>query len=746
MSRVVKQGLCLLFVAATLHAQPVCLNGTQVAVCVDVARAADGAVYLSAFNFAADDTWVVNLAQPAAGSGVNDFVSLGTLLTSSSPNQLYSRLLAGGTVTKLNATAVGVSGIYYGDAAAPVATESWVVVLETGSQLTWVANRTYQQGTSVLSDRLAITVSTLGVPPVYGSQIPGYLNEEMFLNESTGAGFIAHGSSSPQRFYEFLTPLPVSGVGQLLKFEPSNIPFNVSASVYRPATPSAPVFFSFAKPYQDGTSQTLSFGVQSIDRRSGGGVAVTAGDVQVSTLTLQRLSADDATLGLPTLNLTLPNATLQELIAQFVSVQNMWNGWIFGNNPASVPCLHEMSWFALIAGMFPAGAAPHSAVAREFEYIGKCGWDDGSGQPMCSIGNHSLMQRWASSGFYNCQWGPLADQAPHFIIGAHAAALATGNATFLRAMLPAMEALAGFLRVNGVDSGGVFLVPGASGLADGGHHTSNWYDVIEFGHADAFLNALCVWAMTAMSDAYAWLGDAAHAAEYAGIASTMQRAFKAAFWNATAAQSADWIDVDGHARWYLFTDIAFLSVMTGTVTDADAVAAMRTVDTRVAALAAANNITRDDIWAMPCSLFPVTNPLEVAIPVSSPVPFPSYENGGSFFHTIGFEVVARGIVGDAAGAYASFERFLQRGFVNNRAWAQQLYWADGTLVGFDPLNNALLALWGFLRACFGFTLSLAGGLTAVGTPAPQCEGALYTLSLLGEPTCVRVTAGQLQRC
>ena len=48
----------------------------------------------------------------------------------------------------------------------------------------------------------------------------------------------------------------------------------------------------------------------------------------------------------PALNFSLPpsptNDNFTALLLQFGSVQNQFNGFLFGNNPASVPCLHEM--------------------------------------------------------------------------------------------------------------------------------------------------------------------------------------------------------------------------------------------------------------------------------------------------------------------------------------------------------------------------------------------------------------------
>ncbi len=40
----------------------------------------------------------------------------------------------------------------------------------------------------------------------------------------------------------------------------------------------------------------------------------------------------------------------------------------------------------------------------------------------------------------------------------------------------------------------------------------------------------------------------------------------------------------------------------------------------------------------------------------------------------------------------------------------QLYWSDGSLVGMDPLNNALLSLWGLTWGGFGVKPTLASGV------------------------------------
>ena len=69
-------------------------------------------------------------------------------------------------------------------------------------------------------------------------------------------------------------------------------------------------------------------------------------------------------------------------------------GWSFGNNPASVPCLHEMAFFPLVQAIYGADSAGLPAVVRQIDEFGACGWDDGTGHATCAV-TGQLMQRWA---------------------------------------------------------------------------------------------------------------------------------------------------------------------------------------------------------------------------------------------------------------------------------------------------------------------------------------------------------------
>jgi hypothetical protein len=83
--------------------------------------------------------------------------------------------------------------------------------------------------------------------------------------------------------------------------------------------------------------------------------------------------------------------------------------------------------------------------------------------------------------------------------------------------------------------------------------------------------------------------------------------------------------------------------------------------------------------------------------------------------------------------------------VQNRGWAQQLYWNTGTLVGGDPLNNALMAIWGWLRGSFGVKPMLSQ-IVITNAPAPQMEGAQWTFAYLGQDRCFRIEGGAAVGC
>jgi hypothetical protein len=144
----------------------------------------------------------------------------------------------------------------------------------------------------------------------------------------------------------------------------------------------------------------------------------------------------------------------------------------------------------MMSSVFPTrSAVAVRAMQQELSFFAGCGWAPAAwlDQPgvyqfvhSCNLtdgARFGLTQRYASSGFYNCPWGPLTDQDVMFPIAVYFAATSSGDLAWLRSLRPALDAVQAFLAQSGLALGGagpaVFVSP-ASGLADGGRHTGNW--------------------------------------------------------------------------------------------------------------------------------------------------------------------------------------------------------------------------------------------------------------------------------
>jgi hypothetical protein len=339
-----------------------------------------------------------------------------------------------------------------------------------------------------------------------------------------------------------------------------------------------------------------------------------------------------------------------------------------------------------------------------------------------------------------------------FPIAAYYTATSGGDLAWLASIRPALDAIEAFLASSGLSLDGpgpVLFVSPASGLADKGRHAANWYDVILFGHQDAFLAIHGVWAMSCLAEMYAALGDSAAAARASAIHAQAAIDFNTVFWDATRNAYSDWIDRDGNARSYFYVDIPFIAIIAGVANPARATALLDHYDNRLAEMYVEYNVTPGGIWSAPCNLYPVTDPNEFAT-VTGPMAFPMYENGGAFFHTPGLQFAALGAAGRADAAWDGFVTLLNSEFGAIRGWAQQLYWAPNggasSLVGGDPLNTAALSVWGFMRAAFGAEPTLTRGVVAVGTPAASAEGSTWNVSHLGVDVCLRVKGGATTFC
>ena len=599
-----------------------------------------------------------------------------------------------------------VEGIELGPAERPLAREEWS--LELGPDgLRWRITRTFLETCRLTADRFPALVLTTQAGRGRYSEIAGFLDTEMRLD-----GIKGFPVETASQWYEVVSPRREQNV----HFAPSNLHAKLRL---------ASGFFSYAKAVADGTASAVTLGGESVDR-TGPAKAYERGAVEK-----QEWSFVLEPAGGNPLDVQLPDRFLTTQLISFAGVYNQWMGWIFGNNPASTPCLHEMAWFPMIHGIQRANPELLRAAERELAFFARTGVDE----------NGYVMPRWWIQGYYKVPWGNLHDQIPHFLLAVYYHAVNTGNREFILSLMPVVRRVAHYMNSLDSDGDGVVEVPDTSGLPNGKRECSNWYDIIKFGHKDAYINIQCVEALRALAELGSWLGDAELATEYRALHTRAVEAHNRVFWNEAESLYSDWIDVQGGRRHYFYTDHNLMAVMQGVAGPERSARILRNLDEHYARLCRDFNVPRDAIYATPCNMRPVSQLGDMVDfgRRSNQTRFPNYENGCSFFHSTGLEIAARAAVGDAERAYEVFERVMRFGYARNRLWGAALKWDTGALVS-EPLCDSLLIAWGFLRGCFGAWPAL-DGVRITGRPPAQMEGANYRFCHLGKDVGLAVRRG-----
>jgi hypothetical protein len=362
-----------------------------------------------------------------------------------------------------------------------VAVETWALSLINASAFAFTVDRVWSgAGPALAVDRVAFSFRTTGGLPLHSEQIPGFVDLAMFYNDTSTGGFDIGNAA-----FEYLSPSST----EYVRFTPTGALFVVDGAATVDGE-SSPVMFSFAKPFADGTAW-INMGFETIDPRAGPRHALPAGTTQRLTMTFHQIETDVPTTGagagnFPALSVSLPNATLNTQMNVLFSTQYQLLGWLIGNNPGSVSCLHEMAWWPLMASTLDAGSLAFGAMKKELSFFAGCGWspeaaDQGDYQYVhsCNLSDGArfgLTHRLASSGFYNALWGPFMDEDVMFPIAVYYAAASSGDLRWLASLRPALDTMMTFFAAHGLNSSAsqaVFVSP-ASGIADGNKHASNW--------------------------------------------------------------------------------------------------------------------------------------------------------------------------------------------------------------------------------------------------------------------------------
>eukprot|EP00040_Diaphanoeca_grandis_P036193 m.229955 g.229955 ORF g.229955 m.229955 type:complete len:865 (+) comp33566_c0_seq2:111-2705(+) len=438
----------------------------------------------------------------------------------------------------------------------------------------------------------------------------------------------------------------------------------------------------------------------------------------------------------------------------FANVYNMWAGNIFGNSPASIVCLHEMSWFPMIQSVFYSPLGPdsvHSALAAELRMFAQYAI-----QP-----NGFVFARWNQYAYINMT---IHDQMPHFVLAIYWQVLNTGDKEFLTDVWPALNKVMGYVLRAGqgmnMSADSLATTPTANGLPHE-DHADNWLDIVNFGGKDAIINSYLTSALNAMAELATFLGGdhGAESQKWRDLHTRAVAAFNEQFWNETAGLYSDWIDTDGGRRNYFYVWQQFNAIdpTSGLTNSTRAARMLQSIDGYYDVMKTRYNKTEDDLWCTPTNLDATRG-----TDWSGLAPWDSYsngslqdqrwfghyENGCCFMVMMGMEIAARGQAGDPDGAMKMVQRALTN-FNTTRYWGQHYDWCAGDhcdqpapgFNGADVIADSAMILFGAAHALFGFTSDLSG-VHIYGSPAKALkEGATHTFIHLGNPVTLTIRNG-----
>ena len=164
-------------------------------------------------------------------------------------------------------------------------------------------------------------------------------------------------------------------------------------------------------------------------------------------------------------------------------------------------------------------------------------------------------------------WTSL-DTLPSFLIAACNYVKGSGDETWARANYQALAAWAREMLAADRDDNGLVEYPGTGNFGERPsreRRPANWWDTINFGHEDAFSNALVYRAATLFTALARQLGQDRDAEFFAAKAEKLRAAYVPAFLNPDTGVLAGWRSADGQLHDYWFTFVQGLAITCGLV-------------------------------------------------------------------------------------------------------------------------------------------------------------------------------------
>ncbi|MBI5708469.1 MAG: hypothetical protein HZC36_15910 [Armatimonadetes bacterium] len=273
------------------------------------------------------------------------------------------------------------------------------------------------------------------------------------------------------------------------------------------------------------------------------------------------------------------------------------------------------------------------------------------------------------------------DTYPSLLIAACEVAKAERDTTWAKASFATISSWAKEMMAGDRDGNGLVEYPRTGNFGDRpvpSNRPSNWWDCINFGHEDAYANALAYRASVLLAELARRLGHKDEAASATAFAVKLKASYHATFLNPKTGLLAGWRSKDGQRHDYAFPFVQGIAVAYGLLTPEQGNKAMDVLLAKMKAV----GFNRFDL-GLPGNLIPVPKGDYVkhdwagAIGVGEPSlddgsdAFQIYENGG------------------ATGCYAFFtvRALYQLGRIEDarRVFLPMLQgYAEGNFMGFGP--------------------------------------------------------------
>ena len=239
---------------------------------------------------------------------------------------------------------------------------------------------------------------------------------------------------------------------------------------------------------------------------------------------------------------------------------------------------------------------------------------------------------------WGAPWDSL-DSYPSLLIAACDYIQGTGDWAWARRYYGQLTNWAGVMRAADRDGNGLLEYPGTGNRGDRPTPTrrpANWWDTINFGHEDAYANALAYRAWERLSAVARHLGQGADAERLSRLADRLRAAYLPTFLDPQTGVLAGWKSADGQLHDYWFTFVNSVAISYGLV---DRPEANRLLDNLMKQLRAVNYTNFQ--FGLPGNLVPVPKAdytrhnwpgaLEVGEPSrdDGSDAFQRYENGGA---------------------------------------------------------------------------------------------------------------------